>query len=61
MSSREKELRRKASEFAQRAAAAGNSEERVQLWTVAQAYSELADERAAKGTARRRRKAIFWT
>ena len=49
MPSREEELRPKADEFARRAAAASNDEERVQLLAVAQAYRELADERYARG------------
>jgi hypothetical protein len=47
--SREDELRQRADEFARRAAAATNDEEKVQLLTLAQAYRELADEREAKG------------
>ena len=58
MPSRKEQLRQKAEEFARRRAAASSDEERVDLLTVAQAYSELADVKVAKGTARRRRKAI---
>jgi hypothetical protein len=48
---REEELRQRADEFATRAAAATNEEERVQLLTVAQACRELADEIEARGGA----------
>jgi hypothetical protein len=50
--SREDELRQKAEEFATRAAAATNDEERVELVTVVQAYTSLPTRRRRKAARR---------